>query len=141
LVLVLFVWFATVNMDAHTSGTRSARQSYGAGAAAVACLLFAGSEVIFLLDLECGDRAAVAGEVEKACWEGRLLDRERRALPDGRKGINLVAMMKDATLRKKLKLSSVVEGSIETKKLHPMTPRKVRRRSARHSPRLGNLSN
>ena len=41
--------------------------SYGAGAAAVACVLFVGSEVIFLLDFECGDRVAVAGEVEKAC--------------------------------------------------------------------------
>jgi hypothetical protein len=116
---------------------RRAGHSYGAGAAAVACVLFVGSEVIFLLVFECGDRAAVAGEVAKARWEGRLLDRERRALPDGRKGINFVAMVKLSLLRKRLKLSSRGEGSIETEKLHPMTPQKVRRRSALHSPRLG----
>ena len=58
-----------------------------------------GSEVIFLLDFECADRAAVAGEVEKACWEGRPRERERRALPDGRKGISFVAMMKLSPLR------------------------------------------
>ena len=43
-------------------------------------------------DLECGDSGAVTGEVEKACWEGRLLDKDRRAVPDGRKGISFVAI-------------------------------------------------
>ena len=109
---------------------------YGAVAAAVACVLFEGSVVIFLLDFECGDRAAVAGEVEKACWEGRRRDKERKALPEGRKGINFVAMMKLAPLRRMVKLSSEVEGSIRTEKLLAMTPQKVRRRSALHSPRL-----
>ena len=78
------------------------RWSYGAVAADVACVLLAGSEVIFLLGFECGDRAAVAGEVEKVCWEGRRRDKERKAPPDGRKGINLVAMMKLAPLRRKV---------------------------------------
>ena len=73
--------------------------------------------VIFLLDFECGDRAAVAGEVEKACWDGRRRDRERKALPEGRKGINFVAMMKLAPLHRMVRLSSVGEESIRTEKL------------------------
>ena len=52
--------------------------------------------MIFLAGFDCGDREAVAGVVEKAFWEGRLLDRERRALPDGRSGINFVAMMQSS---------------------------------------------
>jgi hypothetical protein len=78
--------------------TRGGRHSYGAGAAAVAWVLLLGSEVIFLVDFDCGDREAVAGLVEKARWEGRLLDRERRVLPDGRNGINFVAIMRLFTL-------------------------------------------
>ena len=103
------------------------RQSYEAdeaGAADVACVLFVGSDTNFLLDFECGDRAAVAGEVEKACWGGRRFDRERKALPDGRKGINFVAIMENSALHRKLKLWSVVERSNKARKLHPMTPRK-----------------
>ena len=77
--------------------------SYGAGAAAVACVLLLGSEVIFLFDFDCADREVVAGVVEKACWEGRLLDRERRALPDGRSGISFVAMVPTFTLLQETK--------------------------------------
>jgi len=90
--------------------TRGGRHSYGAGAAAVAWVLLVGDEVIFLFDFDCGDREAVAGVVEKPRWEGRLLDRERRALPDGRNGINFVAMMQLSPCCKKLKVSSEVKG-------------------------------
>jgi hypothetical protein len=90
--------------------TRGGRHSYGAGAAAVAWVLLLGSKVIFLFDFDCGDREAIAGVVEKACWEGRLLDRERRALPDGRSGISFVAMMQLSPCCKKLKLSLEAKG-------------------------------
>ena len=89
--------------------SEAARQPYGAGAADVACVLFAGSEATFLLVFEDGDRAAVAGEVEKAGREGRRFDRERRALADGLKGINFVAIMENPALHRKLELYLVVE--------------------------------
>ena len=63
----------------------------------MAWVLLLGSEVIFLFDFDCGDREAVAGVVEKARWEGRLLNSERRALPDGRSGISFVAIMQLST--------------------------------------------
>ena len=103
-------------MDTYSTSTRPLRQSYGAevaGAADVVCVLFVDAEVTFLLDFECGDRAAVVGEEEKGHWEGRRLDRERRALPDGRKGISLVAIMEHSALHREQKLCSVVERSIE----------------------------
>jgi hypothetical protein len=118
------------------------RQSYEAGAADVACVLFVGSDATFLLDFECGDRAAMAGEVEKACWEGRRFDRERKALPDGRKGINFVAIMENSALHRKLKLWSVVERSNKARKLHPMTPSKKCAEDRRSIPRVwASLSN
>jgi hypothetical protein len=112
------------------------RHSYEAGAATVAwVLLLVGSEVIFLFDFDCGDREAVAGVVEKPCWEGRLLDRERRALPDGRSGISFVAIMQLSPCCKKLKLSSEVNGHFGSRNCCSMTLQKVRRRSALNPPR------
>jgi hypothetical protein len=95
-----------------------------------------GSKVIFLFDFDCGDRETVAGVVEKACWEGRLLDRERRALPDGRSGISFVAMMQLSPCCKKLTLSSEVKDHFGSRNCYPMTPQKVRRRSALEFPRV-----
>jgi hypothetical protein len=103
-------------MDTYLTSTRPLSKTYGAGvagAADVVCVLFVGAEVTFLLDFECGDRAAVAGEEEKVCWEGRRLDRERRAQPDGRKGISLVAIMENSPLHREPTLCSGVERSIK----------------------------
>jgi hypothetical protein len=93
-------------MDTYLTSTRPLSQSYGAGAAGAAdvvCVLFVGAEVTFLLDFECGDRAAVVGEEEKGRWEGRRLDRERRALPGGRKGMSLVAIMENSALHRSVR--------------------------------------
>jgi hypothetical protein len=71
-------------------------ETYGAGAAAVACVLFDVSVVALGADLRWGERAKVEGQEENCCTcTGLVLERERIAPVEGRKGIILVAVMKD----------------------------------------------
>lgn len=73
--------------------------TYEAGAAAVACVRFDASVVVLGNVFRCGEMARAAGEEENGCtWTGLVLEKERMASFEGRKGITLAAIMEAVCL-------------------------------------------